>query len=649
MKQDNRAVPLSVKEVSITGHFWKDFMEKARTKVIPYQWEALNDRIPDAEPSCCMQNFRVASGKEKGEYAGGRIFQDSDVAKWLEAVAYSLMWHPDPELEKTADGAIDEIVAAQQPDGYLNTYYIITDLNKRFTNLKSNHELYCLGHLLEAGVAYYQATGKNKLLNALIKYVDLVDSLFGPEDYKQQGYPGHQEIELALVKLYDITGDEKHLKLAKYFLDERGKEPLYFRNEIEKHGNVFRWKDSLFQFDYYQAGTTIDKQEHAVGHAVRAAYMYAGMVDVARKTGDAALMESCYRLWKDVTRRQMYVTGAIGSSFYGESFTFEYDLPNDRAYAETCASIALAFFAQRMFNYEPKAEYIDVMEQALYNSVISGMSVDGTKFFYVNPLEVIPIASEKDQLRRHVKVERQKWFACACCPPNLARILTSLGSYAYSKNADTFYINLFVEGSVDTQLQSGEFGLETTTEYPWNGNMKFKVTKVPKSAEVAVRIPGWCTNYSLKHNSGSARYVLKDGYAIFSDLSAGDTIELALDMPVMVLESNPRVRENIGKVAVQRGPVVYCIEEADNGKDLHRVFVAANAKFTDSYNADFFGGAVLLQSPAKRLDQSPWDPDTLYQKANSTQYEDITLKWVPYYLWANRGVGEMATWIHTQA
>jgi len=632
-------------EVVITGKFWKAFVEKVRTQVIPYQWEALNDRIPDAEPSYAVRNFRVAAGKEKGEY-GGRVFQDSDLAKWLEAVAYSLMWHPDPALEQTADGAIQDIVAAQQPDGYLNTYYIINGLEKRFTNLKENHELYCLGHMLEGAVAYFQATGKDALLKALVRYVDLVANLIGPEPGKLRGYPGHQEIELALVKLYHITRDEKHVRLARYFIDERGKEPLFFREEDKKRKNHFPGQDNLFQYDYFQASQPVREQQHAVGHAVRAVYMYAGMADVARETGDEMLFEACRRLWRDVTRRQMYVTGGIGSSAHGEAFTFDYDLPNDTMYAETCASIGLVFFAQRMMNADPKSEYADVLEQALYNGIISGMSADGKSFFYVNPLEVLPEASAKDHRREHVKPERQKWFNCSCCPPNLARILTSLGAYAYSKRANTFYAHLFVGGTVNTQLDSGAFGLEVSTDYPWDGSVSITVTETTPQAELAVRLPGWSESHSLLVNGAPASAEAKDGYLRFTGFRAGEKILLKFDMPVALLEANPQVRANIGKVAVRRGPVVYCIEEADNGADLHRVFIKKNATFACVYDKGFMDGAVLLESAGLRLDQRNWEPDALYRKSQPAQYEDISLKWIPYYLWANRGAGEMRCWVN---
>jgi len=645
MNKEIQAIPLDLNEVKITGQFWAKFQELVRTQVIPYQWDALNDRIEGAEPSYCMRNFRIAAGKEQGEF-GGMVFQDSDFAKWIEAVGYSLMIHPDSDLEKLADEAIDDVVAAQQQDGYLDTYYIINGLEKRFTNLMSNHELYCLGHLLEGGIAYYQATGKDKLLKALIKYVDLVDSLFGYENGKTRGYPGHQEIELALVKLYHITKDEKHLKLAKYFIDERGQKPLFFDEERKKYDNFFYWEDSLFQFDYYQAGTPVREQQHAIGHSVRALYMYAGMADVAREAGDETLMEACHRLWNDTTRRQMYVTGGVGSSRYGEAFTFGYDLPNDTVYNETCASIALVFFAQRMFNIKPKSEYTDIMELCLYNGIISGMSVDGKNFFYVNPLEVLPEASKKDQLKKHVEIERPKWFGCSCCPPNLARLIPSLGAYAYSKSNDTFYLNLFAEGMAQTELDGGKFGVEVTTNYPWDETVNIKVVEVTPNAVFAVRIPGWCKDYSVAVDGATATYDMQDGYAYFKGLKAGQSIDLIIKMPVTVLEANPRIRENLGKVAVKRGPIVYCIEGADNGDDLHRVHLPVDASFKAKFDPNFFSGAVLIESTGKKLKQDKWCPDNLYSEAGICDFEDISLKWIPYYLWANRGENEMTVWVH---
>jgi len=601
----------------ITGGFWRKFMELARTEVIPYQWEALNDNVPGAEPSHFMKNFRVAAGREAGEH-GGFVFQDSDGAKWLEAAAHSLTWHPDAKLEAIIDGAIDDIVAAQQPDGYINTHFIIKGLDRRFMNLRDEHELYCLGHFLEAAIAYYKATGKDKLLKSMIKYVDLVDATFGED--KIRGYCGHQEIELALVKLYAITKNEKHLKLAKYFLNERGKEPKYFDQEFP---------DNSTNHEYFQTHIPVYEQTEAIGHAVRALYMYAGMADVAQATGDVILTDVCRRLWANVTGKQMYITGGVGSTHHGEAFTYDYDLPNDTIYAETCASIALVFFAKRMFEIEPKREYADIMERALYNGIISGMAADGKSFFYVNPLEVVPASCEKDDGRKHVKVQRQKWFSCSCCPPNIARLLASLGDYLYVEKGDTLYVNLFASSTVENKI-------EIETNYPNDGRIKITIKEAPPST-IAVRIPSWCENYRINKS-----HDIQDGYAIFSNLSTGDVIDLEIDMNVLVYQANPNIRENIGKLAVMRGPVVYCLEEADNGLDLHLTSLAQNAQFTEKFVPDFFGGAVLLESDGKRLCNTVTD---LYTAAQPASYMDTTLKWIPYYLWANRTPGEMITWV----
>ena len=331
-------------------------MERIRTVVIPYQWEALNDRVSGAAPSYCMRNFKLAAeltrpeldyGVPCGIGHGGCVFQDSDLAKWIEAASYSLTWHPDPALEQTLDDAIDIVCNAQQDDGYLDTYYIINGLDKRFTNLRDNHELYCFGHLLEGAVAYYEATGKRKFLDALIRYAECIDRLIGPEEGKLHGYPGHEIAEMALVRLYAITKDEKHIKLARYFIDWRGQKPLFFEEEAGRNGKNLYWENSFFKYQYCQAGKPVRDQHAAEGHAVRAVYLYSGMADIARLTGDAALMNACDDLWNNIVNRQMYITGSIGQSAYGESFTYDYDLPNDTVYAETCAAIGLVFFAKR--------------------------------------------------------------------------------------------------------------------------------------------------------------------------------------------------------------------------------------------------------------------------------------------------------------
>ena len=629
----------------IDDAFWSRTRETVRREGIPYQWRALNDDIPGAAPSGCMRNFRIAAGRETGGHAGF-VFQDSDAAKWIEGAAFSLRWHPDPELEATVDGAIDEIVAAQQPDGYLDTYYIINGLDRRWTNLKDCHELYCAGHMIEAAVAYYQVMGKRVLLDAMIRCVDHIDTVLGPEEGKLHGYPGHPVIEMALMRLYDVTHDPRHLRLAKYFVDQRGQRPLFFREEDERNGNGFYWKDSYFQYQYYQAGMPFREQTEAQGHAVRAMYLYAGAADVARETGDGELAEVCRRLWDSAVNRRMYVTGAVGSSEYGEAFTFDYDLPNDTIYGETCAAIGLVFFARRMLALEAKGEYADVMERALYNGVLSGMQLDGKRFFYVNPLEALPEASLKDHGKHHVKVERQKWFGCACCPPNIIRLLSSLEDYAYSVNGRDVYVHLYVGGGLEAEADGQPVRLDVKTDYPWDGAVKLTVGSGAAFA-LKLRVPGWCRRWAVRVNGEEARPAVRDGYlSLDRKWSEGDAVELDLDMPVALVRANPRVREDAGKVAVARGPLVYCLEEADNGRDLHlaRLGDARPEDFAVRWRPDKLGGIMELSSPGLRETDAGWG-ETLYSADTAIESAPARLTWIPYYSWANREPGEMRVWI----
>jgi DUF1680 family protein len=646
---------LSVKDVTVSDGFWSPIMERVRTQVIPYQWEALNDRIPGAEPSGCMRNFKIAAqlthpelnyGADNSAGFYGRVFQDSDLAKWIEAASYSLVWRPDPDLEKLIDDAVDIACNAQQDDGYLNTYYIINGLEKRFTNMRDNHELYCLGHFIEGGAAYYEAVGKRKLLDALIRYVDCVDALIGPEEGKIHGYPGHEIIEMALIRLYYITKNEKHLKLARYFIDERGKEPLYFVDEFGKNGVPWRWRDSYFQYQYYQAGKPVREQNTAQGHAVRAGYLYSGMADTAKITGDDLLMDSCEAIWNNIVNRQMYINGSIGQTAYGEAFSFDYDLPNDTIYAETCAAISLAFFAKRMTAVKPKGIYGDVLEKTLLNGIISGMSLDGKKFFYVNPLEAVPDASEKNFNYKHVKIERQKWFACACCPPNLARIVASLGSYAYSARPDALYSHLFFGNETKAVLGGREIGVKMETKYPWEEEINVSFTISGKvQFTYGIRIPGWCGKYQITLNNNEVKYSVEDGYALLDrEWSGGDKVTIIFEMPVTLVEANPHVREDTGKAAVTRGPVVYCLEEDDNGKELHKIRIGGGKDFTPKYEPNFLGGVVTLSSKGKKL--KDWEGDTLYRALSEAEYEDKDLRWIPYYSWANRHAGEMIVWVY---
>ena len=636
-----------IQKARIGDAFWSRTRETVRREGIPYQWRALNDQIPDAEPSYCMRNFRIAAGREKGKHAGF-VFQDSDVAKWIEGAAFSLRWHPDPELEKTIDGAIDEVVAAQQPDGYLDTYYIINGLDRRWTNLKDHHELYCAGHLIEAAVACYQVTGKRVLLDAVIRYVDYIDSVLGPESGKLHGYPGHPVIEMALMRLYDVTGDSKHLRLAKYFVDQRGQKPLYFEEEDARNHNAFYWKDSYFKYQYYQAGVPIREQTEAQGHSVRAMYLYSGVADVARETGDEELKAVCRRLWDSTVKRRMYVTGSIGSSEYGEAFTFDYDLPNDTIYGETCAAIGLVFFARRMLTLEAKGEYADVMERALYNGVISGMQLDGKKFFYVNPLEVLPEASLKDQHKRHVKVERQKWFGCACCPPNIIRLLASLEDYIYSVNEKDVFVHLYVGGGLDAEVNGSPVSLHVQTNYPWEGTVSIRINDSAAFA-LKLRVPGWCRSWVIKINGIEACPEVTDGYMTLDrEWAAGDQIELCFDMPVELVRANPRVYEDAGKVAVSRGPLIYCLEEADNTRNLHLVKLTGVGPddFEAQWHPEKLSGIMELHSPGLIETDAGWG-DALFSTVNTIESQPARLTWIPYYSWANRHPGEMRVWIRT--
>jgi DUF1680 family protein len=622
----NNSVPL--KDIRIHDSFWDPFMERIRTKVIPYQWEALNDRIEGAEPSRCVRNFKLAAELTRPELnynvpkdtgCGGFVFQDSDLAKWIEAASYSLAWHQDEELEKTLDGVIDIICNAQQSDGYLDTYYIITGLEKRFTNLRDNHELYCFGHLTEAAVAYYSITGKRKLLDAVIRFADCIDKNIGPEEGKLHGYPGHETAEMALVRLYGITKDERYLKLAKYFIDQRGQKPLYFEEEAKRNGNDFYWKNSYVQYQYYQAGKPVREQRVAEGHAVRAVYLYSGMADIARLTGDGELLKICGNLFDDIVKRQMYITGGIGQSAYGEAFSYDYDLPNDTVYAETCASIGLAFFAQRMISIKPKGVYGDVLEKVLYNGIISGMALDGRSFFYVNPLEAVPEASLKSRNHRHVKIQRQKWFACACCPPNLARILASLGSYIHSVRNDAIYTHLFIGSDAKLRIGTGEVNVKIETRYPWDGRVGISFDMdAPAVFNYGLRIPGWCSKYSISLEGGDIADSCKrkDGYALITrEWKAGDKLTVQFDMPVCFVRANPRVREDAGKIAIMRGPVVYCLEEADNGPELHRLRAGEPPDTEPSdiqvkYEKDLLEGVVSISLRGKR--QKDWPDGSLY-------------------------------------
>ena len=647
MKETMR--PVTPKQVSIEDALWSRYDKLVREVVIPYQYEALHDNVPGAEPSHAVNNFRIAAGQLQGEY-GGLVFQDSDLAKYLEAVGYSLMTHPDPELERRADELIALIAAAQQEDGYLNTYFTVKEPGKRWTNLQECHELYCAGHMMEAAVAYYEATGKRRLLDVMCRYADHIDDVFGPEEGKLRGYDGHQEIELALVKLHRVTGNDRYLRLARFFIDERGQKPSFFEEEWEQLGRVSHWNGSRFTLDlkFHQAHLPVREQSEAVGHAVRALYMYGGMADLALLDRDESLYDACVKLWNNTVRKQMYITGGVGSNHEREAFSVDYELPNDTAYAETCASIALILFASRMLRIEAKGEYADVLERALYNTVLAGMAQDGKHYFYVNPLEVWPSACKHNPGKHHVKPVRQPWFGCACCPPNAARLLASLGQYAYGTSGDTIYTHLYVGGELMTEVEGTAVKLNLESDYTWNGKVKLTVEPASQAAfTIALRIPGWAGKACELRVNGETHEVesiVRDGYAyVRREWKAGDRIDLTLPMQPRWIEANPQVRANAGKAAIQRGPLVYCLEEADNGAPVMALSVDVREPLTERYDAEFFGGAVLLEGVAYRDSAAGWE-DELYREAERVR-ERTAFTAIPYYLWGNRGEGDMAVWV----
>lgn len=652
IKNNLKGVPL--KDVRLGHGLLREKNELIRREVLPYQWQALKNEIPGAGQGNTIENFRIAAGESRGEFTG-LVFQDSDLYKWLEAVAYSLATHSDKELEELADSAIDLIEKAQQPDGYLNTYFIIAEPEKRWTNLAECHELYCAGHLIEAAVAYYQATGKRKLLEVAVRLADHINGKFGPDPGKLRGYPGHQEIELALVKLYEVTGEERYLRLARYFLEERGRQPHYFDLEWEKRGRTGFWPSSGTEPDrgkeYFQAHKPVLEQKAATGHAVRALYMYSAMADVAAYvlagTGDGNWVTACRKLWENVTGRQLYITGGVGADAYSEAFTFAYDLPDDTAYAETCAAIALVFFAWRMLQLQPAAEYADLMERALYNGILSGMAEDGKSFFYVNPLAVHPETCTKRYDHRHVKTVRQKWFGCACCPPNLARLFASIGGYIYLYNNERIYVNLYTANTARFRMKDREVTLMQETNYPWEGKVRIKIS-APEAIRftLALRLPGWCRRPAVAVNGKEITLagVTENGYALIArEWQGGDTVELSLPMPVEKMAAHPKVLEAAGKIALQRGPVVYCLEEADNGKDLYNLAISPETEFTPEFAGDFPGQVVVLKGEAFRTVTTGWENE-LY-RPYSVRWEKVKITAVPYYTWGNRQPGEMRVWI----
>jgi DUF1680 family protein len=581
------AVPFT--EVKFQDTFWTPRLETNREKSLPHNFEW-------CEQTGRIDNFAIA-GKLKEGKSKGAFFNDSDVYKVLEGASYSLAAHPDPALDKLVDEVIAKIAAAQQPDGYLYTFYTLSNPANRWTNLKDMHELYCGGHMIEAAVAHYRATGKRNFLDIAIKYADCLDNTFGPT--KMHGLCGHEEIELALVKLYQATGQEKYLNLAKFFVKMRG-------NKAERDGKVFG--------DYCQDHIPVCEQSEIVGHAVRAMYLYTGVADVAAFNGDQGLIDAMGRIWRDMTERKMYITGGIGPSAKNEGFTTPYDLANESAYCETCAAIGVALWAHRLNLMHGDAQYVNVMERAMYNGILSGIGMDGKLFFYVNPL-----ASSG-------KHHRQPFFDCACCPSNVVRFVPSMPGYVYAVGDKAIYVNLYVADEAKVALGDNVVAMTQKTRYPWDGDVALTVSP-QKEGEftLQLRIPDWCDKATISVNGESVPLNVQKGYAaVRRSWKSGDVVRLSLPMDIRRIEANPSVVADAGRVAIQRGPLVYCFEQVDNGGPVKGIVLPRDPKFTSKFQPDLLGGVEVITCVANDGRQ-------------------ITA--IPYYAWDHRTPGEMIVWV----
>lgn len=634
---------INLNDIRIDDGFFNKYTSLVTKEIIPYQWAVLNDREPTAEPSHCIENFRIAAGEREGEFYGF-VFQDTDLAKWLEAVAYSLSYEKNETLEQTADGAIDLIARAQRPDGYLDTYFIIKEPEGKFTNLREGHELYTAGHFMEAAVAYYEVTGKDRLLKIMEKNADLICETFHKKAY-QNAVPGHQEIEIGLIKLYHATGKRKYLDMAKEFIDRRGTEPNYLVHEHEKENwtDVFHNPDPFFPA-YSQCDEPVRTQKTARGHAVRAVYMYAAMADLAYEYHDEELLRSCETLYRNIVEKQMYVTGGIGSSGIYERFTTDYDLPNDRNYSESCASIGLAFFCRRMAQITHDASYIETMETALYNTVLAGVAMDGKSFFYVNPLSVVPAFCMDHTSVAHVKSVRQKWFGCACCPPNIARTLASLGEYVCFTGEDALYLNLHVGCEIKAQFDGKPVTVTVETGMPFQGRTKITVDNPDASTgSIFLRIPSYAKDPKVLCNAKILDAPLQKGYIRIPVSKKKETVELTFGMDAHFVYADPEVRADAGKVAVKKGPLVYAAEETDNGKNLNAISIDTAVAPREIFEKELLGGTTVVTLKGEKLLRG--DPSDGLYRIVRPEREETVVRMIPYCYWGNRETGEMQVWM----
>jgi uncharacterized protein len=622
--------PLPLSAVTIDDAFWAPRRELVRTHTLRHQHEQLS------RPGRQLDALQLTW--QPGDPYEPHIFWESDIAKWIEAASYCLATTDDPELDAAVDAAIELLAGAQQDDGYLNVYFTVVRPGERFTDLRDAHELYAAGHLIEAGVAHVEATGKTRLLDIVRRYADLIDATFSPDGPCAGGYDGHEEIELALVKLYRVSGERRYLELGRRLIDWRGRQPYYFDLEEQRRGTPgyfgAAWRQHRTEPDrhreYNQSHQPVVDQAEVVGHAVRAMYLYSAMTDLAAEYDDPRFRDALIRLWTDLTTRKMYVTGGIGSDPEIEGFGPAYDLPDAHGYAETCAAIGLVMWAQRMSNLTGHGSYVDTLERALYNGVLSGMSADGTHYFYDNPL-----ASDGS-------VARHEWFGVACCPPNLARLLSSLGRYIYAQGPSEAVVNLFVTGTARFDLAGGEVILRQDTGYPQTGTVSIRVSSAPAAARftLAVRIPEWSRPTVRLNGQQLDQPEIRDGYLVLDrQWQPGDVVDLDLRLAVRRTWAHPAVAATAGKVALERGPIVFCLEGVDHEQPVHTLTLDRDTALFAV--PDDRTGVVMLHADART--DVPAD-DALYSSVPPLPQAG-RLTAVPYFSWANRGLSDMSVWI----
>ncbi|HPI73003.1 MAG TPA: glycoside hydrolase family 127 protein [bacterium] len=607
------AVPFT--QVHIEDSFWAPRQEINRTASIPINLEML-------DKSGNLINFDLAAeGKRKGY--NGPVYMDSDLYKALEAASYSLAAHPDAALQKKIDAIIRRIAAAQQKDGYLNTYYTVNKPDQRWTNLRDHHELYCAGHLFEAAVAHYQATGKRTLLRVATRFADHICSLFGPGPGQRMGYPGHPEIELALIKLWRVTGQQRYFDLARFFIENRG---------IHFFAREHQTPEAEYDGSYWQDDMPLCEHRTIKGHAVRACYLLSGATDVAAVTDDAALLKMIQRVWRNTIERNQYITGGIGPSSHNEGFTVDYDLPNLTAYQETCATIALAQWNHRLALLYGDSRYADVVERCLYNGMLSGVSQDGKTFFYVNRLE-----SDGGQ-------HRSPWFGCACCPPNVARTVASLGGYVCAQDDHSLWMNLYLQGRIQVIFPKGRLWVQVLGNYPWDGRVRIKPSpEKPLAFALRLRKPGWCDQATVHVNGKAVAPPMDKGYYVLDRTwQSGDEVELNLDMPVRRMIAHPQVQADAGRTAFQRGPLVYCLEACDHAAKLASIFLPPTCPLTAEWDPSLFNGMMILKGKGLSTDSLSWK-GKLYQAMPSPR--QVEVKAVPYFVWDNRAPGAMMVWL----